>query len=240
MAKMSAGSRSFLRFRNYAKPLGDTRGVWQYSKKFVMDFMQRQNINDRAVFFAENVQIMTKDEILETVDRLAKKLTEIGSNGVIEIHPSADGTSKSAHIHFWGVLNEEVEETIVNFIKENRLSNKPYLNYTNPKFEVGKSHKIENNEIIEREFVEDEKKEVAREKYDEIQIAKKNDFQKLDNNLSYYRDTIDEWKLMIESFFGKQEEVNDIDIEEDKEIDYSTYLFELNLKLNFEDNYAYE
>jgi hypothetical protein len=239
MAKMSAGSRSFLRFRNYAKPLGDTRGVWQYSKKFVMDFMQRQNINDRAVFFAENVQIMTKDEILETVDRLAKKLTEIGSNGVIEIHPSADGTSKSAHIHFWGVLNEEVEETIVNFIKENRLSNKPYLNYTNPKFEVGKSHKIENNEIIEREFVEDEKKEVAREKYDEIQIAKKNDFQKLDDYLVSFKEKIKELNLLFENLDTEIKNTN-IEDNEDIDYDYSCHLLKIKTKLYFEDDHSYE
>ena len=173
---MSTNSRSFLRFREYSKAIGDVNIMMTESKRDILDFMHRFNINQRAVFFAENIQTLTKEEVKYLVTKLANKLEK--EQGVIEFHPTGDDTSKSAHIHWWGIYNNKVEDIISNFIKYNRLSNKLYLNYTNSDIKVNKLYKNVRSKIIKKEFIE---KNISEE-----EIAYQNDLKPIKYDLTSY------------------------------------------------------
>ena len=175
---MGRGSRSFLRYRKNAAFLGEVLYVQTENKKNIIDYMHRFEYNDRAVYFAENLQTMTQDQIHAHLMEISQRLHEYGTNGVVEFHPTADGTSKSAHIHYWGALDGETESIIIDFIKQKRLSNKTYLNYTNEQMREETEHKIVKENLVEYSF--DRKgKEVTREtikktKLDEDRIAIQN------------------------------------------------------------------
>jgi len=237
MAKMGRSSRSFLRFREYSIFLGDVRAYESMTKADTIAFMHRENIDDRAIFFAENIAIMSKKEIKNTVKELADKLKSISANGVIEIHPTADGTSKSAHIHYWGKFNKEVEDIIIEYIKNNRLSNKSYLNYTSDKiFKKDKIHKLlKNGELVEYKFNKDEKtgkikRETISTKYlDEDEIAIENaayEENSYKDIIEYYENILKE--LDIDDNTGALEglEKNNLSI---SDIDY--YIMELELEI---------
>ena len=233
--KMSTASRSFLRFRAYAEPLGDVVGMWNESKKNILDFMHRFDINQRAVFFAENIQTLTTDEVKKLLKNLANKLGD--EHGVIEFHPTGDGTSKSGHIHFWGMYNENIEVIITDFIKEFRLSNKPYLNYTNAKMQTGKSYKIckFKNKWIENEFVPSlDAKEVKRKKLDEVEVAFANKVKQIKSDLNIYVEILEEYDTIFQSFFRDIKKIDVVEIEK-QPIDYD--LINYQLRLEFEGDF---
>lgn len=138
MAKVSGKSRSFLRNREDAVFIGDFEGLIRYeihSKKDILDYMKRHSLDDRAVFFAENLRIKTREELEILKQDLYNRLSAIGADGIAELHLSGDGTSKDAHIHFWGVFTDLVKDVIEEWIRDNRLSNKIALEYTSEEFD---------------------------------------------------------------------------------------------------------
>lgn len=220
MAKMSAHSRSFLRYREHAEFIGRTKSFKNESKRELIDFMKRFNYDDRTVYFAENIQTLTKDEMKSFLSLLSHRLEQVGATGVIEFHPTADKTSKSAHIHFWGKHNEQIEKTIVNFIKEHKLSNKSFINYTNEKMYESKTHAIKNDEIIEYEFDRSdlqniERKIVQKSKIDEDEIAilieiKKDNF--LDDIIAFCDDVIENFDMKKRQKIETKEESKELDM----------------------------
>jgi len=139
-------------------------------KKSIMEFMYRFEYNDRAVYFAENIQTLTQNEMQKHIRQLGRSLQLAGAHGVIEFHPSADGTSKSAHIHYWGAIDEEIESIIVGYIKDNRLSNKTYLNYTNEEMGIDREHIIINGRLVEYAFDRESEEEIKRETIRDIPL----------------------------------------------------------------------
>jgi len=238
---MSTSSRSFLRFREYSEPVGDVRMMKDESKREILEFMHRFEINRRTVYFAENIQTLTKEEVKNLVKELAHRLEN--QHGMLEFHPTGDNTSKSAHIHWWGSHNQEVEDIITDFIKEQRLSNKTYLNYTNREMQVGKSHKIFKDELIENEFItKEEKKEVKREKLDEEEIAIKNEFhhEEIEIDLTFYQEALSSCDDILEMLNSSSETVEKTEnkFEFNDVIDYKNYLS--NLDLDLDEDFDYE
>jgi hypothetical protein len=174
-AVMGAASRSFLRHREFAEPLGDMIVYERFPKKEVLEAMHRMGNNERAVFFAENLQTMTPEEIRAHLAELASRLNRAGASGFIEFHPSADTTSKSAHIHYWGSDADAFSRLIEDYIKEERLSNKPFLNYTNEElFQSGHYHRLNEEGELEEVVVRGREEEIVkREEYDEEEVAAK-------------------------------------------------------------------
>jgi len=235
MAKMGVSSRSFLRFGGYAELLGNVMAVAGMSKKNIMDFMHLHEINDRAVFFAENIQTLTDAEIREHLSNLRGRLIEIGADGVIEFHPTADGTSKSAHIHYWGKFDERVEEVIEGYIKENRLSNKTNLNYTDPRMKTGKTHRIVKGELVEFQFEEEDGK-ITRETIEiepiaEEEIALKNKVKRS----SFLDEIIEYCDAIMEELDAEIPDENRDRVEEAKaELDLNelhAYIYEMEMEL---------
>ncbi len=175
-AVMGAGSRSFLRHREFAEPLGDMVIYESFPKKEVLAAMHRTGNNERAVFFAENLQTMTPEEIREHLEALAGRLNRAGASGFIEFHPSADTTSKSAHVHYWGSDADAFAPIIEDYIKEERLSNKPFLNYTDEKlFQSGHYHRLNEKGELEEVVVKGREEQIVKseEYYEEETAAKK-------------------------------------------------------------------
>jgi len=161
MPKMSNKSRSFLRDRENAVFLGNiasfTSAFKKVSKQDLIDYMFRNETNDRAVFFAENLKIKTKSELEKIKKEIKKALDAVNADGIVELHISADRTSKDAHIHFWGKYNDEIKEVIENFIKTNNLSNKFALEYTNSDFD---EKYVNVNAYINKVVIKEEEKQV--------------------------------------------------------------------------------
>lgn len=218
MAKMGRGSRSFLRYREYAAFFGEAVYMETERKKGILDFLHRFEYNDRAVYFAENLQTMTEQQMQAHVEELSGRLHSAGAHGVVEFHPTADGTSKSAHIHYWGQYTDDVEAIIVDYIKENRLSNKTYLNYTNEEMRADTEHKIVKGKLVEYSFGRDEEKitrETVREvEIDEEKIAARNQAKKetfYDDIIAYCDDILEQLEVDVDIREKAQESV-DIDI----------------------------
>lgn len=223
---MGRASRSFLRYRENVSFLGDVKMMKGESKREIIDFMHRFEQNDRSVYFAENIQTMTPDQLKEEVQQLAQKLEEKGANGVVELHPTGDSTSKSAHIHYWGELTDEINNDIIQHIKERRLSNKTYLNYTNEEMKLGTSHKIVKDELVEYEFdrsdvkniTRTDKREPLKEEAQSIETQAKRD--------TYYDQIIDYCDSLLEELFLEKDErvVLSTSIDYDSISDYITDL----------------
>ncbi len=186
MAKVSRKSRSFLRNREDAIFAGDIEEIiTKYEitgKKDILDYMQRHNLNDRAVFFAENLKIKTREELEALKADLYNRLNAINADGIAELHLSGDGTSKDAHIHFWGAYNDLVKDVIEEWIKDNKLSNKIALEYTSKEFDEkileykkGKLYKVTFEEREGREKKEKILDEIASIEDFEAEIALNNE-----------------------------------------------------------------
>lgn len=164
MPKMSPHSTSFLR--------GKSHGLWRGTgilknyirdvsdkKQNILNFMRTAGANRRAVYFAENLKIKTEAQLLDLLHKLTDRLHAANIDAVIEFHTQSDQTSKSAHIHFWGRWNEDAEQIITNFIKSERLSNKEYLNYTDPEIDIDtKFERVKRStaeEVIDVEIIEE-------------------------------------------------------------------------------------
>ena len=232
MAKMGRGSRSFLRYREYAAFFGEAVYMETERKKGILDFLHRFEYNDRAVYFAENLQTMTEQQMQTHVEELSNRLHNAGVHGVVEFHPTADGTSKSAHIHYWGVYTDDVEAIITRYIKENRLSNKTYLNYTNEEMRADTEHKIVKGKLVEYAFERGEEKitrETVREmEIDEEEIAARNQAKKetfYDDIIAYCDEVLEQLEADIE-ISGKETESIDIDMDE-----INQYIMELEYDL---------
>jgi hypothetical protein len=216
LAKLGKSSRSFLRYRENVNFLGELFSMRGESKKDIIEFMYRFNYNDRSIYFAENIQILTQSELLNVLDNLTIELNKINANGIIEFHPTADGTSKSAHIHYWGEYTKQVDETIKNFIKNNRLSNKEYLNYTNSKIKDGTIYKVEDDKLNEYSIENDELVLKSQEELDESSLAIDN---MINEELAPY---LDELELTGEEIDSTKElnlnEINNYILEQEIEL----------------------
>jgi hypothetical protein len=219
--KISLASRSFLRFREFSQMIGSVKSMQNEIKRVVLEFMHRFEINERAVFFAENIQIMEKDDIIKLLKELAHRLEKANQNGVIEIHPTGDYTSKSAHIHWWGKYNNDVEEIITKFIIEKRLSNKLNLNYTNADIEIDFRFK----DILQ---------EYEEALLDEDSIALKNSNSKLNKELEFYDDTLEYCSEVINSIIQPSKPIDKQILDTDHNLNYQEidmYFLELDILL---------
>jgi len=230
MPKMSNKSRSFLRDRENAVFLGDiasfASAFKKVSKQDLIDYMFRNELNDRAVFFAENLKIKTKPELEKIKKEIKKALDAINVDGVVELHISADGTSKDAHIHFWGKYTNEIKEVIENFIKTNNLSNKFALEYTNSDFDekyvnvnayVNKVviKEKEEEQILDLETYENEKALNNIKEKDTFEVLMSEVDEILEELQNYYfEDEIDK-KVEIEDIDSYLEEIDKFLEEED-------------------------
>ncbi len=221
MAKVSPKSRSFLRNRQDAVYVGDFEELikrYEITRKGdILDYMKRHGLDDRAVFFAENLKIKTREEIELLKEDLYNRLRAVGADGIAELHLSGDGTSKDAHIHYWGVYNDLVKDVIEEWIKDNRLSNKAALEYTSEEFDT-KILEMKNGKLYEVGFKEgEEKKEKILEK-----IAHIEDFEAekaLENEKeSKFYEVMQNVQAILEEleayYFGQKEtevEIEDID-----------------------------
>jgi predicted DNA-binding transcriptional regulator len=155
MAKMGAKSRSFGRFSEYMVYPAELQHLESMPKPIKLDFLHRNGINDRAVFFAENLITKTREEIEEIKSEIKARLDAAGALAIIELHPSADSTSKSAHIHAWGVITDEVREIVEEVVADFNLSNKTSLEYTSDIFDR-KLIRREGDEFVEVKFERNE------------------------------------------------------------------------------------
>jgi len=130
MAKMlGQNSRSFGRLKSFKFMRGiniDQNFIDKITKKELLRFMHINGYDEREVFYAENINSKTLEEILDINFRLSKYITEHTKDlrGIVEIHPTSDYTTKSAHIHYWGEKSKEVAPIISKFIRDNFLTNK--------------------------------------------------------------------------------------------------------------------
>jgi len=153
MKTISPKSRSFLRFKKYATPVGfykNYNSLWfineqdkniRGSIKEIREFLIKNNKDEREVYYAENLNIKTEKELRTISQNLSKyilkRLEKDGYNlnnfaGVVELHPTnlkEDETSKNAHIHYWGQDASIVSNYINEFIYKNQLSNKELKDY---------------------------------------------------------------------------------------------------------------
>jgi len=224
MAKMSRKSRSFLRERDNAVFLGAIKdfasAFKKVSKNDLIEYMYRNDFDDRAVFFAENLRIKTKKELEVLKRQIKKEFRNKGVNGVIELHIGADGTSKDAHIHYWGEYNEDIKKLIEKFIKENNLTNKYALEYTSDKF--GNKH-IDVNSFIDKIEVRDfkeknEKKELKLSDFEnETALENETKFEK-----EFYRkiEQVDEILNELECFYEdkNKDEITEIQVNDTDEL----------------------
>lgn len=221
MAKVSPKSRSFLRNRQDAVFVGDFEELikrYEITRKGdILDYMKRHGLDDRAVFFAENLKIKTREEIEHLKEDLYNRLRAVGADGIAELHLSGDGTSKDAHVHYWGVYNDLVKDVIEEWIQDNRLSNKIALEYTSEDFDT-KILEFKNGKLYEVGFKEgEEKKEKVLE-----EIAPIEDFEAekaLENEKeSKFYEVMQNVEAILEElesyYFGQKEtevEIEDID-----------------------------
>lgn len=232
---MGRGSRSFLRFRENAAFLGEMVFAQDFSKKNMMEYMHRHEMNDRAVFFAENLQTMSHKELGAKLNDFAKVLHDHGANGVLEFHPTADRTSKSAHIHYWGKLDEAIENLIIEYIKEHRLSNKTYLNYTDERMRADTSHQIIKGELIEYEFdrsgekIKRSQKEV-KPVIEEADLAIKQEVKRE----TFYDDIISFCDDILEDLNSEETEERKDREEVSVESSLDLYILELEMEFDFE------
>ncbi len=229
MPKVSPKSRSFLRNRQDAVFVGDFEELirrYEITRKGdILDYMKRHELDDRAVFFAENLRIKTREEIERLKEDLYNRLRAVGADGIAELHLSGDGTSKDAHVHFWGVFDDLVKDVIEEWIKDNRLSNKIALEYTSEEFDT-KILEMRNGKLYEVGFKEGEEK---KEKFLE-EIAPIEDFEAekaLENEKeSKFYETMQNVEAILEElesyYFGQKEEAEIIEIE-----DIDSYLRQL-------------
>ena len=220
MPKVSPRSRSFLRNRQDAVFVGDFEEIvkrYEITKKSdILDYMKRHGLDDRAVFFAENLRIKTREEIERLKEDLYNRLMAVGADGIAELHLSGDGTSKDAHIHFWGVYTDLVKEVIEEWIQDNRLSNKVALEYTSEEFDT-KILEMKNGKLYEVGFEEgEEKKEKVLE-----EIAHIEDFEAekaLENEKeSKFYETMQNVEAILEeleSYYFGQKETEEVEIED--------------------------
>lgn len=220
MAKIGKSSRSLLRDKENAVFTQDIYAISEWPKPLILEFLHRNNINDRAVFFAENLQMKTAQEIEELKADLAARLEAVGASGIAELHLSGDGTSKSAHVHWWGVYTDEVAQTIEEFIADNRLSNKTHFEYTSEEFDK-RLLKLKDGELIETTFepgpegIERIEKEFAGLEEFEERAAIEREEKKEKRSIS---SILDELLIEIDSYLEEPveaaEEIRDKEIEE--------------------------
>ena len=217
MAKIGKSSRSLLRDKENAVFTQDIYAISEWPKPLILEFLHRNEINDRAVFFAENLQMKTAQEIEELKADLAARLEAVGASGIAELHLSGDGTSKSAHIHWWGVYTDEVARTIEEFIADNRLSNKTHLEYTSEEFD-NRLLRLKDGELIETTFepgpegIERIEKEFADLEEFEERAAAQTEEKKEKRSIS---SILDELLIEIDSYLEEpKEEIRDKEIEE--------------------------
>ncbi len=221
MPKVSPKSRSFLRNRQDAVFVGDFEELirrYEITRKGdILDYMKRHGLDDRAVFFAENLRIKTREEIERLKEDLYNRLRAVGADGIAELHLSGDGTSKDAHVHYWGVYNDLVKDVIEEWIKDNRLSNKIALEYTSEEFDT-KILEYKNGKLYEVGFKEgEEKKEKVLE-----EIATIEDFEAekaLENEKeSKFYETMQNVEAILQElesyYFGQKEETEEAEIED--------------------------
>jgi hypothetical protein len=248
MAKVSERSRSFLRNRNDTVYTGDFEQlIAKYeitSKKDILEYMHRHNLNDRAVFFAENLKIKTREELEALKADLYNRLNAINADGIAELHLSGDGTSKDAHMHYWGVYNDLVKEVIEEWIKDNRLSNKISLEYTSEEFDEeileyknGKLYKVSFEEREGREKKEKILNEIASIEDFETEIAINNEKEsKFFEIMQNVENILEE----LQSYYFKEEvgrvEIKEVEIKEVEIKDIDGYLKDLDEFINNEDD----
>lgn len=191
MAKMGDKSRSFLRYRELAEFCGNVAEFKADSKAVIAEFMKNFDINDRNVFFAENLNSYTKEQMIALKKELAKQLKAVGYNGVVEFHPTSDQTSKSAHIHLWGTNTPEARAVIEMFVVNNRLSNKNVIDYTNEKMTYNTKHTIaKNGELKSVTYSHDKTKDTysassETQALNEDEIAAMNETKEADENAEF-------------------------------------------------------
>lgn len=144
--KISSKSSSFGRLKIYMEGLNiDNHFIQNSTKSDVLKWVIRHGHDSREVFFAENLNIKTDDELRkikkDIVKYIVKRLYEDGYvkedveriKGIIELHPTSrqdefkkryDPTMINGHIHYWGGHSNIVKKYINEFIVRNRLSNR--------------------------------------------------------------------------------------------------------------------
>jgi hypothetical protein len=144
--KISSKSSSFGRLKIYMEGLNiDNHFIQNSTKSDVLKWVIRHGHDSREVFFAENLNIKTDDELRkikkDIVKYIVKRLYEEGYEkndierirGIIELHPTSrqeefkkryDPTMVNGHIHYWGGHSNIVKKFINEFIVRNRLSNR--------------------------------------------------------------------------------------------------------------------
>lgn len=144
--KISSKSSSFGRLKIYMEGMNiDNHFIQNSTKSDVLKWVIRHGHDSREVFFAENLNIKTDEELKkikkDIVKYIIKRLYEDGYpkedieriRGIIELHPTSrqneskkryDPTMINGHIHYWGGHSNIVKKYINEFIVRNRLSNR--------------------------------------------------------------------------------------------------------------------
>lgn len=146
--KFSIGSGSFLRHKTFAEGLNvDNNFIQNSSKMEVKRWLHQFNYDEREVFFAENLNTKTLDELKKIKKDLSKyilrRLKEEGYSekeiqkikGIVELHPTGkdfkeDPTMINSHIHYWGGSSLIIKPFINEFIAKYKLSNRIKNDYS--------------------------------------------------------------------------------------------------------------
>ncbi|SFP96096.1 hypothetical protein [Hydrogenimonas thermophila] len=218
MAKMGKKSRSFMRYSENYELIGDLEHFKGESKRVISEFMFRFEKDDRAVFYAENLNVKTQDELNEIKKELSEELRLAGFDGVLELHPTSDATSKSGHIHLWGGIDENIEKIVENYIKAHNLSNKEFLNYTNEDMNENTKHIFikKLDKVIQKDFETNKKIEFKFEDF-ERESALKNS-KKFDKKNDEFYELLKDVELTLAEFDAYIAELDERELEKLEEL----------------------
>jgi len=152
--KLSQKSRSFGRYKKLGLIYGvniDNDFIYSNTNIALKEYLKLFNLDEREVFYAENLNIKSSKELKTLLKKLAKYIESESAllnetpKGIVEFHPTSDQTMKNAHIHYWGERVSFVKNFIENFIKIENLSNKYNQNTQTNLKEIKKENPLKNS-----------------------------------------------------------------------------------------------
>ncbi len=97
-----------------------------------MSYLKENTLGKQAVFRAEIVKTLTKQQIKNHLSNIKISLEEAEPNKIFKIscHPQSDLTTKSSHFHLWGDVTQAMEKAFEEYLINNRLTVQEKVNIT--------------------------------------------------------------------------------------------------------------
>lgn len=232
---MSPNSKSFARYKEFITGIGTIHNDFLRvnSKEAIKEYLIRFGYDEREVLYAENLDIKTKNELQSIKKAISsyvnKRMEDIGqvSNGIIDLHPQGDKTSKHAHIHYWGENSALASQFISEFIHINGLTNKSEENLSYGFMEAKGFYRIDKSGVVHdiknKTFYEET--DLGMKAYDaktkeQIEIAKLEEvklpgiYQEFDSTVDHLDNILNELERMTNVRFEYEESIQEFSLDD--------------------------